>query len=325
MTLRLALAALIAAAFGLSVASAEGPPGIEAMLSEARWIAPGADIVGALSQSPGECLRETKGDERRLVEIGRAGFRSPLLLGGQAARNGLSCNSCHRDGHGNAAFFLHGLSGNPGTADVTSSLFSKSREDGVFNPVAIPTLVNSGVKESFGTVAPKPSLHAFIGAAIGEEFQGEPPPEIIIKGLAAYVARLDAKACGSKPQAETVRSAMRDVERALAIAAEELTRGDVASADFLLLAAQRALRPVHERFSGDALAPERLALENLGREIAGLRNLAASAPKDALDQSRLVEAETRRLARRLNKSRKKSLYDLQVLQRAVEEAPAIGD
>jgi hypothetical protein len=52
-----------------------------------------------------------------------------------------------------------------------------------------------------------------------------------------------------------------------------------------------------------------------------LRPLASSAPQEALAGLGAVEEAAIRLARRLHKHRKKSLYDLQVLRRAVEGSP----
>jgi hypothetical protein len=295
-------------------------------ISEARWLAPGADQAQALAFSPGECLRgEGDKDERFLVEAGRVAFRTPLLLGGHAARNGLSCNSCHRDGHDNADFFLEGLSSRPGSADVTSSLFSKSREDGVFNPVVIPTLVGAGDKDSFGTMAPQPSLHAFISSAVGDEFQGEPPPSTILAGLVAYIGHLDATACDKSTKRMTVRGSIKDVERALRAASEALVRRDHATAGFLLLAAQRTLLPVNERFAGDALQADRQAIEALARDLAAVRAIVSDAPEEALSQLDGVQGKLDNLSDRLHRHRRQSLYDLQVLKRAVEGARPGGN
>ncbi|MEX0645921.1 MAG: hypothetical protein WD076_11455, partial [Parvularculaceae bacterium] len=152
------LGALVAAAFAGAQAGESqhaGAPLREA-LTEARWTAANTDLVAFLAASPGECLRKAEDAETRYrVEIGRVAFRSPLLFGGQAARAGLSCNSCHRDGRDNPDFYLEGLSSAPGTADVTSSLMSKVREDGAFNPAPIPSLVGVAAKARFGTVAPQ--------------------------------------------------------------------------------------------------------------------------------------------------------------------------
>src|SRR5690606_35041701 len=98
LTLALMAAASALLAVAASLASEPGLP-----LRAARWLAPGADPVAALSLAPPECLPpgSSRGGRRSLdIEVGRAAFRSPLLLGGQAARAGISCESCHRSGRG---------------------------------------------------------------------------------------------------------------------------------------------------------------------------------------------------------------------------------
>jgi len=93
-----------------------------------KWIRPGTDIVQVLSEEPGECLPIS--DVRNPdIELGRAAFRSPFLLGGQAARQGLTCQACHMQGQTNSHFFVVGLSGEPGTADVTNFHFSDDLGD----------------------------------------------------------------------------------------------------------------------------------------------------------------------------------------------------
>nr|QQZ49991.1 hypothetical protein JKL49_25640 [Phenylobacterium glaciei] len=69
---------------------------------------------------------------RRLPHADRAG--------GQAARAGVACETCHRSGRSNPDFLFPGVSGPPGSADVTSSLFSSHRGDGIDDPVPIPDL-----------------------------------------------------------------------------------------------------------------------------------------------------------------------------------------
>ena len=49
-----------------------------------RWLAPGMRVA-ALTHQPRECLDPNA--DARLVAIGRAAFRDPLLLGGQGARH----------------------------------------------------------------------------------------------------------------------------------------------------------------------------------------------------------------------------------------------
>ncbi|MGD9801157.1 MAG: hypothetical protein AB7F91_12860 [Parvularculaceae bacterium] len=278
-------------------------------LTDARWISPGADHVAALTQAPGECLATpANGETAYSVEVGRVAFKSPLLLGGQAARGGLSCASCHVDGRANPAFFIEGLSGAPGTADVTSSIFSDMREDGDFNPAPIPTLVDAGRKASFGSAA-APSLHAFINAALIEEFQAERPPEAVLNGLIAYVNALDPSACPDAPVAQTSRRAMSDVDRALVAAMQAFENGDTETADFMLASAQAMLGRINERFPSDKGAPLRADLAVLSRDIA----MARKAPDEAAARLPDIRRDARRLDKRLHKARRFSLYDPRAL------------
>jgi len=316
----IALAAALLASF---LAVAEGPaknspPDIG--LQGAQWLSPGADVLAALTETPGECLKPAEDAETAyLMEVGRTAFRSPLLFGGPAARSGLSCNSCHLDGHDNPEFFVPGLSGAPGTADVTSSLFSKVREDGVHNPLVIPTLVDAAEKTSFGTASPQPSIEAFTESAVEDEFQGAPPPPAIIKGVAAYVGHLSADACPAAPVRQSARRAIDDVSRAVAAAKAALERGDGPTADFLMVSAQHAAGLVHDRYSGPKLADERAALVGLSRDLGGARRLAESDPAQGAEALAAVEAALPEIAENLHKRRKKSLYDVKTLRRALED------
>ena len=132
-----------------------------------RWVPADADPQRAFATAPAECLRPPRERAAALsVEVGRAAFGTPVLLGGQAARAGLSCESCHRAGRGNPDFQFPGASGAPGTADVTLSLFSSHRGNGVHDPKAIPDL--SGPRDRL-KVAPG-DLPKFIRGLIVEEF-----------------------------------------------------------------------------------------------------------------------------------------------------------
>src|SRR5207237_7778539 len=115
------LAAFVGSAAASVVLAADAGPPIRAM----RWVPAGADPARAFATQPTECLRVPKDPDAALaVEVGRAAFRTPVLLGGQAARAGITCETCHRSGRANPDFQFPGASGDPGTADVTLSLFS---------------------------------------------------------------------------------------------------------------------------------------------------------------------------------------------------------
>jgi hypothetical protein len=213
-----------------------------------NWIDPAADPVEVLAYEPTECLRKPVDPlMAQSVEIGRAAFRTPLLLGGQAARAGLSCESCHRAGRGNPHFQFPGASGAPGTADVTLSLFSSRRGNGVFDPVAIPDL--SGPRLHL-KVAPD-ALPAFIRGLVVEEFDGAEPSPAVLKGLVAYVRSLDPVACPSAPNRPVTAAAwLEDARRAAAAARSALAAGDRPTALLLLSAARSQLGLIDERFEG---------------------------------------------------------------------------
>ena len=90
-------------------------------LTALQWLDSASDPVLHLTQHPSTCLTEPN---LPAVQRGALLFESPTLLGGQAAKAGLSCAACHRNGRGNPVFVFPGISGPPGTADVTHGLFS---------------------------------------------------------------------------------------------------------------------------------------------------------------------------------------------------------
>ncbi len=273
------------------------------LISEAAWLSPEADLVSFLTTAPAECLARPQEKEARYsVEIGRVAFRSPFLLGGQAARGRLSCSACHVNGRSNSDFYVEGLSSAPGTADVTSSLFSAVREDGSLNAKPIPDLNDRAARAEDAH-----GVDAFISSAIVDEFQGKQPPQKVLDGLVAYVSALKSSACDDDVVKLTPRRDMRHASRALAVADAALLRGDEAVADFALLSAQSELGRIAERYPNSPAA--RAELEALSRLIAGARAIAPSAPKGARVRIGEAEFEALRLSFELNRARSASLYD----------------
>ncbi len=305
-------AALTVAFLGSFVCAATAD---EATLTETSWLGPDTDVAAFLATAPGECLRLAEDAENQyLVEVGRAAFKSPFLFGGQAARRELSCDSCHRNGHDNPDFLVAGISDTPGTADVTTSMFSKVREDGVFNPVPIPVLLDIGDRASFGSTTPKTSLHDFIGSAVEEEFQGE-ASSAVIDGLVAYVSHLDRTACPAGQDRRTVSNAINDVRRVLSAAEEAARRDDTETAAFLLVSAQHMLGLMYERYAAADLSDQRAMLEMLSRQSSNVRfllggNSAVAVAGISDIQAQLILAETS-----LSAAEHRSLYDLEQLRR----------
>jgi hypothetical protein len=280
-------------------------------LHAGRWVAEGFDPAKVLSERPAECLSQAADKEQAYkIELGRAAFRTPLLLGGQAARAGLSCDSCHRNGHNNPSFFFPGLSGKPGTADVTSSLFSSHRGDGVANPLPIRDLSATSDKLVILRNRQNPNLRNFIHGQITEEFNGAEPPPAVMDGLAAYVRALDPAVCPvTAQQPVTVRSVMGEAVRAVRAADAALAHKDGEAAILMLASARTQLGLVHERFMAPDLAREREAIEASDLGLSALQAGIRGRKKDLSADLAIWQAEAKRLTERLETSQSRSLFD----------------
>jgi hypothetical protein len=252
-----------------------------------RWLAPGADRVSALGSTRPECLALPHDpDQAYLVEVGRAAFRTPMLLGGQAARAGIACESCHQGGRSNPNFFFPGLSGAPGTADVTSSLFSSHRDDGIDNPKPIPDLSGAKDRLKVSQDPASPALKTFIHGLITEEFDGAEPPPQVLAGLAAYVRALSPAACPPDARRPVViQDFVDNARRAVHTAALALDRKDPTTAIFLLGAARTQLGLIDERFDQPVSLRPRAALRTADTDLAAA--LADLRAGDAQARGRL--------------------------------------
>ena len=243
-------------------------------IRESRWLQT-PDLVDDLTRQPVECLAWPEGVRaRESVAIGRALFRSPLLLGGQAARAGLSCSSCHRNGRTNPHFHFPGISGEPGTADVTASLMSEKRGDGIFNPKPIPDLSGEPMKLK---VKGTPKLRGFIHGLIVEEFSGPEPSRSELDSVVAYVNALSPGACRGTTAPITLGSKLADVDSALALAASAYASGDEATGRDLLSAARSTLGAIDERFQLPGLEKSRQQLRDASAELFGLQQSRSPA------------------------------------------------
>ena len=255
--------AALAAALALGAAAPSAAP---ILLREQAWTPAGERLAYDMTHAPAECASEPT----PASEIGRALFRSPNLVGGPAARAGLSCHACHSNGRVNARFLLSELTNRVGAADVTSEWASKVRGDGIDNPVDIPDLAGLNERAAFGQ-ARDPSLEHFVRGVIVEEFQGETPPAQAFDGLIAYLRGL--RVCDVAMTPVTLAHAADDVRRAVAAAGH----ADAETARAVLLAAQDAVGRIVERLPPRRFARERAALEALARELGAMRNGDAHA------------------------------------------------
>lgn len=265
----LAASALSAAGLALAAGPAGGP---DIRLRALRWIAPGADRMRILTRRPVECLAVPADPEMAWrVEVGRAAFRDPPLLGGQAARAGIACESCHRNGRTNPDFAFPGLSGAPGTADVTSFVFSTHRGDHIDDPRPIPDLGGPKARLKVDQSPASPALKTFIHGLVIEEFEGAEPPPAVLEGLAAYVRALDPTACPTRTsEPVTAGAAINDALRAASAARGSLVRRDRATAVVMIQAARAQLGDLAEHFDGPGLAGERERLTRASFELGDI-------------------------------------------------------
>ena len=248
-------------------------------IRDVRWLAAGVPVE-RVNQLPPECYRPpADAKERRSAEIGRVAFRAPLLLGGQAARVGLSCSSCHRNGRGNPDFHFPGVSGAAGTADVTTSILSSHRGDGTFNPKPIPDLAGDPAKRITSRDPARPDLQNFIRGLITQEFDGPEPPATVLDGVAAYVRAISPAYCSGGDVSVSARMLVAEVDSALRLARDER---DEETARLLIGAARSNLGRMDERFQVPGLESERKLLVEADRELRGLQDALGSSAERAL-------------------------------------------
>lgn len=251
-------------ACGAFAAAPADPP-----LHALRWLAPGADGARILTSEPPECLVRPKEPEAAWrVEVGRAAFRSPFTLGGAAARAGIDCETCHRNGRVNRDFDFPGISGAPGTADVRSFLFSPRRGDHRHLERPIPDLGGPKGALKVSQAPDSDDLERFIHGLVTEEFDGHEPPPAVLAGLAAYVRALSPNTC-PKASSQALRAAegVDDARRAILAAIGALDRRDAPTAEAMAMAARAALGALAERYA--PLPHDHAALANASLALAG--------------------------------------------------------
>jgi len=289
-----------------------------------RWLAPGSDAALLLTRRPVECLAPPADPGwAYLVELGRTAFRTPLLLGGQAARAGIACETCHQNGRANANFHFPGISGAPGTADVTASLFSTHRGDDIFDPVPIPDLGGPKAALKISQARGSPALERFIHGLVTEEFDGAEPPPAVLAGLAAYVRALNPAACPTPPsEALRVEGAIDDTRRAVHAATAALAHKDSLAAAVMIEAARSQLGAMSERYAGPDLAAARQGLAVADLDLAAA--LAAVRTHEPRVSDRLTAwlARSAAWAARLRSQEDRSLYNPIVLAQAALAAAA---
>jgi hypothetical protein len=300
----------LASAFGALAAAKLANLG-DAPIRGLLWIAKDADPVRALGSVPTECLKVPADPALAAsVEVGRAAFRTQVLLGGQAARAGINCETCHRGGRTNPDFLFPGVSGQPGTADVTNSLFSTHRGNGVDDPKPIPDLSGPKGKLKIDQDPASKKLEPFIHGLITEEFDGPEPTPATLAGLAAYVRALSPAACPARAREPlSVALLMADARRAVKAALASAAAGDDATASLMVASARSRLGLIDERYAAPALARPRADLQAASRRLADIQTALHDRRPDASAKLAAWLTASHGLEAELAAQRSASLFD----------------
>lgn len=181
-------AALACALASVLVAGAFDAAGAQTVLSADAVLPKGSDLGGLRQREPRQILSmEAQGVEQSyLVALGNMAFSTPLIKGASAQGAGIACSSCHSSGEINRRFFLAGSSAYPGSADVTSGLFNPRFDDGLDNPLDIPSLRGIALTAPYGHDGRFASLREFTRNVIVNEFAGPEPSPVILDALVVY-------------------------------------------------------------------------------------------------------------------------------------------
>jgi Di-haem cytochrome c peroxidase len=123
--------------------------------------------------------------------LGNLAFNSPYILGGAARKARMSCGTCHVNGASNPKLFIPGLSTRPGNFDTTSSFFNPKTDNGVLDPVTIPSLRGARFMAPYGHDGRTASLRDFVLNVIVNEFSGPVPSPQILDAIMAYIEDID--------------------------------------------------------------------------------------------------------------------------------------
>src|ERR1700761_9608065 len=153
----------------------------------------GSDLNDDAATNPREVFHSeaTRGRRSYLSNLGNLAFNSPYTLGETAQQAHMSCGTCHVNGATNAKLFIPGLSTRPGNFDTTNALFNPKADNGVLDPVTIPSLRGARYLAPYGHDGRMASLRDFIRNVIVNEFSGPEPSAEILDAMATYIQDID--------------------------------------------------------------------------------------------------------------------------------------
>ena len=130
-------------------------------------------------------------DETVLIALGELAFKNKSLLDASNSFGlHMSCDACHPDGGTTQSLFVEGLSGKPGTIDITNRAMTLY-EDGSFNPVNIPSIFGARHTEPYARSGKFSTLREFTRFVVVDEFGGLAPGDLTLDALVAYERSLN--------------------------------------------------------------------------------------------------------------------------------------
>ncbi len=130
-------------------------------------------------------------EESVLIALGELAFKNKSLLEGSNSFGlHMSCDVCHPDGGASQSLFVDGLSGKAGTIDITNRAMTLY-EDGVFNPINIPSIFGARHTEPYARSGNFSTLREFTRFVVVEEFGGLEPGDLTLDALVAYERSLN--------------------------------------------------------------------------------------------------------------------------------------
>ncbi len=288
---------------------------IEPKLRDIRWLDQRSDRLTALTSRPAEPVNyDPQTDWNLEYELGRIAFRSPVIFGGFAAREGLTCQICHTNGYANRNFFMESHSSRPGTFDTTSAVFSKTLGDNTFNPIEIPDLVNVANTAPYGHDGREPSLRAFTLEVITQEFSGKQPTGTLIDALLAYMNALQPRDKQTEPI--TLEEDLKDTSRGLRVLIELAEGKNADGASFVIASLRYQLAGIAERFPFEHQRKTYSVLVSWSRDLQRLNSFAIEGKWEKLAQRAVrLSEEVEEVYRRNSFVSAGSLYEPETLKK----------
>ncbi len=181
-------------ALALTLATVLAPPALGGDYRGKTGVLPaGTELGDEVLEKPRELFHSEAiaGAKSYLVKLGDLAFNAPTLLGGPAAQARISCGTCHVAGTTNPYLYVPGHSTRPGNFDTTGAFFHPPADNGILDPVTIPSLRGARFLAPYGHDGRIASLREFVRGVIVGEFAGQEPAPAILDAIVAYIQDID--------------------------------------------------------------------------------------------------------------------------------------